>query len=71
MHFILLKKETSNYSKFSAFASSTLLHLFFNLNSVIFVEGGRKNISCPRAHGTLATPLFGNTLIVYKTTVQT
>jgi len=51
-------KKTSNYRKYSAFASSALLHLFFNSNSVIFVEGGRKNISCPRAHGTLATPLL-------------
>jgi len=57
MHFIPLKKETSNYSKCSAFASFALLHLFFNLNSVSFVERGRKNISCPRAQGTLATPL--------------
>jgi len=44
MHFIPLKKEPSNCSK-------------FNLNSVIFVEGEHKNISCPRAQGTLATPL--------------
>jgi len=60
MHFIPLKKEPSNYSKYSAFASFALLHLFFNSNSVNFVEGGgrRKNISCPRAQGTLATPLF-------------
>jgi len=56
MHFITLKKEPSNYSKCSAFVSSALLHLFFNSNFVSFVEGGRKNISCPRAHGTLATP---------------
>jgi len=28
MHFIPLKKEPSNYCKFSAFASSELLHLF-------------------------------------------
>jgi len=34
-----------------------ILHLFFNSNSVSFVEGGQKNISCPRAQGTLATPL--------------
>jgi len=33
MHFIPLKKEPSNYSKCSAFASSALLHLFFNSNS--------------------------------------
>jgi len=35
-----------------------LLHLFFISNSVVFVAGGRKNISCPRAQGTLATPLL-------------
>jgi len=38
MHFVPLKKETSNYSKCSAFASYALLHLFF---AVRFVEGGR------------------------------
>jgi len=27
------------------------------IQTVSFVEGGRKNISCPRAKGTLATPL--------------
>jgi len=26
-------------------------------NSVVFVDKGRKNISCPRAQGTLATSL--------------
>jgi len=59
MHYIPLKNEPSNYSKYSAFASSALLHLFFNSNSVSFAEEGRKNISCPRAQGTLATPLTG------------
>jgi len=43
------KKKPSNYNKCSAFASSALLHLFFNSNSVSFVERGRKNISSPRA----------------------
>jgi len=57
MRFILLKKEPSNYSKYSAYASSALLHQFFNSNCEGFVEGGRKNICCPRALGTLATPL--------------
>jgi len=57
MHFIPLKKEPSNYSKYSAFAFCALLYQFFNSNSGSFVEGGRKNISCPRAQGTLATPL--------------
>jgi len=58
MRFIPLKKETSNYSKCSAFASFALFHLFFNSSSLSFVEGGRKNISCPRAQSTLATLLF-------------
>jgi len=57
MHFIPLKKEPSNYSKYSAFASSAFLHLFFNLDSLSFVERGRKNISFPRAQSTLAMPL--------------
>jgi len=57
MHFIPLKKETSNYSKCSAFAFSAFFHLVFTSNSVSFVEGGRKNISCPRAQGTLVTLL--------------
>jgi len=39
------------------FASSKFLQLFFTSNSVVFVGRGRKNISCPRAQGTLATPL--------------
>jgi len=39
------------------FASSALLNLFFISNTVVFVDGGRKNISCSRAQGTLATPL--------------
>jgi len=57
MRFISLKKQISNYCKCSAFASSALLHLSFYSNPVSFVEGERKNISCPRAQGTLATPL--------------
>jgi len=47
MHFILLKKETSNYSKCSAFASSALFHLFFNSKSVSFVEGGARIFFAP------------------------
>jgi len=41
------KKNKYNYSKYSAFASFALLHLFFNSNSVSFVGGGRKNIFAP------------------------
>jgi len=55
MRFITYKKNS--YSKCSVFASSVLLYLFLTSNSVVFVDGGRKNISCPRAQGTLATPL--------------
>jgi len=35
--------------KCSVFASSELLHLFFTSNSVVFVDRGCKNISCPGA----------------------
>jgi len=66
MHFIPLKKEPSNYSKYTAFASFALLHVFFNSNSVSFVKGGRKNISCPRAQGTLATPLLSSTENIHR-----
>jgi len=53
-----LEKEKNNYSKCSAFAFFALLHLFFTSNSVVFVDGERKNVSCPRAQGTLATPVI-------------
>jgi len=42
------------------FVSSKFLQLFFTSNSVVFVDRGRKNISCSRAKGTLATPLQAN-----------
>jgi len=58
MRFITFKKEQNNYSKCSVFASSALFHLVFISNSILFVDRGLKNISCPRAQGTLATPLF-------------
>jgi len=58
MRFTNLQKEKNNYSKCSVFASFTILHLFFTLNFVIFVDVGRKNISCSRAQGTLATTLI-------------
>jgi len=64
MHSIPLKKEPNNYSKFSVFASSALLQLFFNSNSVSFVEEGRKNISCSRTQGTLATLLRAPFLVL-------
>jgi len=37
-----------------------LLHLFFISNLEVFVDRGRKNVSCPRAQGTLAMPLDVN-----------
>jgi len=49
MRFFTLKKEQNNYSKCSDFTSSALLHLFFTLNLVVFVDRGLKIISCPRA----------------------
>jgi len=42
----------------SVFASFALLHVFFTSNSVDFVDRGRKIIPCPKAQGTLTTPLF-------------
>jgi len=57
MRFITLKKEQNNYDVLLLLRLQ-LSHLFFILNSVIFVDEGRKNISCPRVQGTLATPLL-------------
>jgi len=51
MRFITLLKDQNNYSIRSAFASSALMHLFFTSNSVVFVDGESKNVSCPRAQG--------------------
>jgi len=47
-------------ASYSAITFSALLHLFFTLNSADFMTGGggRKNISCPRAQGTLALKKF-------------
>jgi len=55
---IILKKSKITTENVLIFASSVLLHLIFTSNSVVFVDGRRKNISCPRAQGTLATPLW-------------
>jgi len=44
MCFITLKKEQNNYSKYSAVASSALLHRFFNSD---FVVGGAKRFLAP------------------------
>jgi len=58
IRFSSLKNGPNNYRICSTFASSAVLHLFFTSNSVDFVDGGRKNVSYPRAQGILATPLF-------------
>jgi len=47
-------------SKQNKFCIFQILQLFFTPNSVTFVDKRRKNISCPRAQGTLATPLIRN-----------
>jgi len=52
----LLRKINRN-NKQHAFASSTLLRLFFHSKSAVFVGGGAK-IFFPRAQGTLTTPLI-------------
>jgi len=54
--------------KRAKFASSKFIQLFFTSNSVVFVGRGRKNISCPKAQGTLATPLF-NALASFQLTL--
>jgi len=51
-------KITPVHHTCSAFTCSALLHLFFSSNSAVFMTRGRKNISCPRAQCTLATPLI-------------
>jgi len=59
MRFITYKREKDNYSTSSAFASFALLRLLFTSNSVVTVllTGRRKNISCSRTQGIVATPL--------------
>jgi len=58
MRFNTLKKEQNNSSGKFYIVSSALLQQFFTSNSAVFVDRGRKNISCPRAQDTLAdTPL--------------
>jgi len=48
MRFVTLKKEQNNYRKCSVFASSALLHLFFTLNLVVFVDRGAQYYSLPQ-----------------------
>jgi len=52
-------KILRNYSKIcSVFASTAAFSPIFTSNSVLFVDSGCKNMSCPRVQGTLATPLL-------------
>jgi len=46
MRLMTFKKE-NNYSKCSIFAPSALLHLFYALNSVNFVDGGARIFLAP------------------------
>jgi len=60
MQFIPLKKEKQQVTTGNVLPL-LLPHFFtyfFNSKSVSFVEGRRKNISCPRAQGTLAMQLL-------------
>jgi len=50
---LLSKKKQNNYSKYSAFVSSALFAPIFHYKLCSFCSRGRKNISCPRALGTL------------------
>jgi len=45
--FFALKEEKNNYNKCSAFASFAILHLFFTLNSVVFVDVGARIFLAP------------------------
>jgi len=51
MYFIPIKKETSSYSKCSAFAYFALLHVYFCSNSASFVERGAQEYSLPQGAG--------------------
>jgi len=58
MRFITLKKIPTGNVLFLL-----LPHFcdYFSLQIVVFVDRGRKNISCSMAQGTLATPLVRDT----------
>jgi len=56
---LLLRKRTN-------FASSKFWLLYFTSNSVVFVDRGRKNISCPRAQDSLVTLLLLYSLALAK-----
>jgi len=52
-------KKQNNSSKFLLLSLPNFC-TYFSLQTLVFVDGGRKNISCPRAQGTPATPLNSN-----------
>jgi len=58
MCFITLKKNKITAINVLLLLLLQLLHLFFVSNSVVFVNRGHKNDSCPKAQGILATPLL-------------
>jgi len=67
MHFIPLKKETSNYSKCSAHLLLSHFFIYFLIQTwLVLLKGGAKIFLTPgqirrlysRAQGTLATPLL-------------
>jgi len=69
IEFVFIANMRFNLQKWTKLTHSSVLLLllqhFFTSNSIVFVERGRKNISCPRAQGTLATPLKKNKNILY------
>jgi len=56
MCFITLKKNKITAINVLLLLLTQLSHLFFVSNSVVFVDEGHKNVSCPRAQGP--TPLL-------------
>jgi len=59
VHFLrLLSSKENKISMIFCFCFFRSFRTYFSFRTVVFVDGGRKNISCPRAQGTLATPLF-------------
>jgi len=58
MRFIVLKEENTNRVSVLLLLLSHLLHLFFTLNSVVFVDGGARIFIAPGRKVTLAMSLF-------------
>jgi len=42
---------------------------YFSLQTLVFGDGGRKNVSCPMAQGTQATPLLAQCTPFGKTEI--